>query len=1807
MISSLKSQKNSGKFIKKTLAIILAGVFLLTNILSWADNTLAPASKLNSEDFKYSLKVAAICKYIEHEGNLDDKFYLNDVLARLDAEKNSSITILPHEIIVEIPNEGLAVRYFDPTRTNVITPYSDISKLQTKVIGPRLNRQIIHIVKVSYEEEVRKISPYLLELVEKLFKNHKYSTYGTDYALNASIGNIVPIGSIEDMERRVGDRNVFLPLLSDSDKESLLRRVRNIQHSAAGYIQEAVKEYIRQRYGVECEVVGIYANGSSLYGWSKEVRPDDTDNVTLIRLIGSSLVIRDHMYEVPEHLKRPGINISGTAIQSVNALNSDHPHTKTALGSAYISGIPIFEKERLVGQLDRKNMLFFAFTGLESGRMELLSTDKKKYAKWINRLIDAKAVLFKLGIIEKFNHHKEWEKFDGITKAVLANDDEALGPFINDALREYIELRVIIEQALQEESAKALKEIVTAYSNCNETARRAFVNEYTKKLEKANGSEYGFPPEEHNFKTWSNRRKLAADKEALEREHLTLLGLNDPAINLALAKDTPFESIRQLLRDRGIKTGGERLPEQNKDKGLDELLGRLSQEKDIKVAYRLLYQIVRYKEKPLPALIDLLYDGKEELKPLILNTLGEIGSPRAVPFIMDICSGLLKAPIKPGSKEESLLDFGIEALGRCVSDKSIYFLLGILEKSGSNYHNASTSNQFRAKQALTNLCKNPAIRFTVIWDIKEKMQRPEISKIDRTANLIELLDEMPVDLKLKKDLMKEFLGRKFGTLRTSAVLTTKEIEIKSNSITGLAGEHRDILKQRIDELSTVVSRRGPPANFVITTDLTRLGRDHNDGLPFIATSDPDTKTVFLHPYFFSFSKEKQLEILARELICYLYRDMRDKKNILVETKAVLAIGRFIEKVKTVSNGADVVIGIPFCRELDTIGNVRNTVIEGLKKSYPDKKCVVICLGNPDTTVNEKISRLIETINSETENIRLVTFISPIQGKGMALRFMIEGSLALDAKACAFIDADEKKITAEWPHLLLDPVLGGKYDFVSARYSRHHHTATITNHFAYPLMAAMYGKSVRQPIGGEFAFSADLLGQYLEDPDVWVTDIGTFGIDNWLTSTAIFNAAAMCEVDLGTKVHNFGYFDKRSSMLKQVAKTLFAQIKQNINYCRTIDSIEPDEIFGPALNLEPLSVSPDYRGWIGEAKENFMDNRKVCKEFLSPEMDDYLEKLFNSGEDEFNFPADKWADYVYEFVRAYISENIGSKETFWDALSALWQARVGSFMKETRDASREQAEKNIEGQLKIFGNKKRHLIDRLRDEGQKIKTHPKIEIINQLPEAKVKVFVFDWDGTIIHTFPQWKSIFKEVLSNLFGKDKLDADKLPYQLGSPGAIHWAVREAKRKGIPAKSEQEYEVEYVEAMRTWFSGLGGTSDVLMPGAKEFLARLSNSGFKLFAISAAYRSEKVFQAQALGIERLFEEIIGKENITTSRLRVEQLRRMTGFKTEHLRRIKEEHELSNQEMAMFGDTPMDVLAAKKAGIIAVGIAENEEAREALIASGADIIINGDYSDIDLLPILNRERTWGPTTKHQMDYIDSNKSLFKDMFGEGKQSVVVRVPVEAIESTGRDNVKDFLATFQEAPNGYIELYHMSGIGEVSESIYHEYGLRKKSLPENFKRTRENTVTLLPALKGEEINQSTILSRLGSIDISPQDSILSPIGLQYDPAGLIRATILGLKMMDIARQIEEKGADITKDQAFKDKIQLDILEEFKNVCDTEDLKNFNLTPDDIIALATGNINNIIAALQKLIRLLPITPIDTEELRQIYRHVKEVITAA
>ena len=238
----------------------------------------------------------------------------------------------------------------------------------------------------------------------------------------------------------------------------------------------------------------------------------------------------------------------------------------------------------------------------------------------------------------------------------------------------------------------------------------------------------------------------------------------------------------------------------------------------------------------------------------------------------------------------------------------------------------------------------------------------------------------------------------------------------------------------------------------------------------------------------------------------------------------------------------------------------------------------------------------------------------------------------------------------------------------------------------------------------------------------------------------------------------------------------------------------------------------------------------------------------------------------------------------------------------------------------------------------------------------------------------------------------------------------------------------------------------------------------------------------------------------------------------------------------------------------------------------------------------------------LSLIDLNAGFMATLLGpEAKTDVLIRIPIEALDAVGAENVKDYLAAIQDTAHGFIELFSATQTGQVSDDKYAEYGIKKKVLPKDFKRGKENTVTLFTVLKAEEISaKGRADGEWGIGDVRPTDTIISPIGLNYDKTGFVRSIILGLRLSEIARQKAEKG------EADPEFVKQTFVQ-YRYFCFSQGVRNFNLSEDDLINLATGNINKMVEALNRIIKVLPIRPVNTEELRAIYEHAREALIRA
>lgn len=398
--------------------------------------------------------------------------------------------------------------------------------------------------------------------------------------------------------------------------------------------------------------------------------------------------------------------------------------------------------------------------------------------------------------------------------------------------------------------------------------------------------------------------------------------------------------------------------------------------------------------------------------------------------------------------------------------------------------------------------------------------------------------------------------------------------------------------------------------------------------------------------------------------------------------------------------ADILVGIPSFNNARTIGHVVMAVQAGLTKYFPDKKAILVNSdgGSTDgttevvqnTTIDEQQSILFH--HRVEPFFKIATPYHGIPGKGSAFRTIFEIADTLNVKACAVVDSDLRSITPEWIELLIKPVMETEFDYVAPLYHRHKYDGTITNSIVYPVTRALYGKQIRQPIGGDFGFSGKLARFYLTK-DVWETDVAKYGIDIWMTTTAIANNFRTCQSFLGAKIH-----DPKdpgadlSAMLYQVVGATFDLMETYSDFWIKIKNSEQVSTFGFKFDagLEPISVN--IVRMINKFRLGVRDLKDIWKIFLSKETIDFLYHASSLPKQRFHIPDEIWAEIIYSSAIAAHKKGL-NKEHLLKSLTPLYIGKTASFIIETWDSDVSAVEEKIEKLCKIFEEKKALLIQK----------------------------------------------------------------------------------------------------------------------------------------------------------------------------------------------------------------------------------------------------------------------------------------------------------------------------------------------------------------------------------------------------------------------------------------------------------------------------------------------------------------------------------
>lgn len=392
---------------------------------------------------------------------------------------------------------------------------------------------------------------------------------------------------------------------------------------------------------------------------------------------------------------------------------------------------------------------------------------------------------------------------------------------------------------------------------------------------------------------------------------------------------------------------------------------------------------------------------------------------------------------------------------------------------------------------------------------------------------------------------------------------------------------------------------------------------------------------------------------------------------------------------------DIAVGIPSYKEADTIGYVTEVAGRGLAKYFPSLRGIIVNCDNnsPDGTKDAFLSVDVpDTIDR--------TYISTPEGiKGKGNNFFNLFNFCQDkgVRMTIVVDADLRSITPDWIRYLGTPLSKG-YDFVTPLYSRHQFDGTITNHLCYPLGYSLTGLDVRQPIGGDFAFSADLCTHWLKQE--WNEMAKQYGIDIFMSLNAQFNNFRICQAGLGTKIHKASS-PKLGQMFEEVVYTLFSILIQNRSKwlsawtkkgtqapCHPARSASV-KTFGLEKMAEPQELKIDIAKLKQDCRKEYDDYKDLVEKYLSPYAFNQISDMV--AMDYYEVDIMLWSQIVYSLLYTFDGAQEEVKRDIINVLKPLYFARSITFDYKTLHYSVPYAEKEARSQAMAFLSQKPYLL------------------------------------------------------------------------------------------------------------------------------------------------------------------------------------------------------------------------------------------------------------------------------------------------------------------------------------------------------------------------------------------------------------------------------------------------------------------------------------------------------------------------------------
>jgi hypothetical protein len=312
--------------------------------------------------------------------------------------------------------------------------------------------------------------------------------------------------------------------------------------------------------------------------------------------------------------------------------------------------------------------------------------------------------------------------------------------------------------------------------------------------------------------------------------------------------------------------------------------------------------------------------------------------------------------------------------------------------------------------------------------------------------------------------------------------------------------------------------------------------------------------------------------------------------------------------------------------------------------------------------------------------------------GRSFRTVFELAGKLNARACAVITSDLSTVTPAWADLLVNPVIDDGFDLVAPCYAPYPFDGVINRAIVYPIVRALYGRRIRNPIGPDFGLSGKMVARMAAGQRPRLHPLVS------LVPEAIASEMKICQSYLGARVYPSLDWGNLSPFLSQVLAVLFLDVERFAPWWQRARGSQPVPEFGTARAEDTSTATVDPVALIQGFQAGARSLIETWGTVLPPSTLVELRKLAKQSAERFRMEDTTWARIVYDFALAYrlrANSRTVNSEQLLRAFTPLYMGWVASYALEIAGASGVAVEQRIEDLCTAFEGTKPYFVARWR--------------------------------------------------------------------------------------------------------------------------------------------------------------------------------------------------------------------------------------------------------------------------------------------------------------------------------------------------------------------------------------------------------------------------------------------------------------------------------------------------------------------------------